>query len=187
MNRAVRRLKLKNRLGFLALSGLSGGFGGFLVTTKTPPGNAAFFLAVSVYLALLLAASFRKKTVCVIHPYFSRKLSTELPCTAFNGNEIAVHLDELDDHLHANGFRSISDFGYQQINIRKMHRPADLLKSLQFLLQNDSLAGTQLRRELCRWVDKISIARDEGAFVAIHLRIADGVSGLEIDRLQGTY
>lgn len=187
MNRAVRKLRLRTQLTLITLLGIAGCVGAYLAASGSNPIAAAMLVATSLCIAILLVATFFHKSYCVVHPYFSQKLSKELPRTAFNGKEIAAHLDKLDAFLHENEFQSISDFGYQQTNIKKMHHPDGLLKSLTFLLQSDSFVESELRLELTKWVDKISVARDEGALVAIHIRTVDGVSGLEIDRLSGTY
>lgn len=187
MNRIARRLRRRKRLTLAMLLGVTGGVGACFVFFDSNPLIPTMLIATSLYLLFLLLITYFQKDYCLVHPYFSKKLSTEFPLTAFNGREIAFHLDELDDYLHENGLPSISDFGYQQTAVKKMYPPDDLLNSLMFLVQNDSLVESELRLELYQWIEKFRIARDEGALVAIHMRIADGTSGLEIDRLQGTY
>ena len=93
----------------------------------------------------------------------------------------------MDDYLRAQGLPGISDFGFQQTRLEKMHAPEDVLLSLGKIVDSGQFSDLELRRELTEWIEKIGIARDEGGMVAIHMRVVNAVSGCEMDRLQGTY
>ena len=187
MNRYMRKMRTWNRLataaccvGAVSVGVIAAAFGENLLP-------ATLFMSCGILAAWSFVCMSLETPYCVIHPYFSKKLSTDLPCTAFGGKAIAAHLDVMDEYLRAQGLPGISDFGFQQVRFEKMHAPNDVLLSLGKIVDSGQFSDSELRRELGEWIEKIRIARDEGSRVAIHMRVVDAVSDCEIDRLQGTY
>lgn len=190
MNRRYKQILLRETVVLLLLC-IGLWVGGALLLFKTEK--------ISVLSSLLFAAglfliwiNFQvwKKGECLIHPYFERQLPEESPDTAFEGENLAKNLDELDDFLVEHQYSAISKFGFKdhyQNSKMDWYDPAELIQSLEFLLNGKKEMDQALKQDLENILLKLKFAEQEGVRFCLHMRMTNMVSGYEMDSREGSY
>jgi hypothetical protein len=153
------------------------------------PDLAALGAGVSLIVALFHSFSVFGKPYCCFHPYFYESLNGKGRDTAFGGHAIAERLDELDIFAQDHEIRPLSSFGFRDsFNNAEVdwHSPDEGLSTVEWLLEHAELHEAE-RDELSKIAKSLRVAIESNVQFCFHMRFADGTSGLEHERREGSY